>query len=118
MKTKSDKDIEKAFDDIENELLEQLHILAVIHLDPVDIQNPKLQKYKEMIEETINKLSDNISFHDFRLVEDKFETVLLFDLVIPYDYRFTEEELYLVFKNLFKNSEERVICKINFDKRS
>lgn len=82
-----------AIDNIEKELHEKLNCLAVIHMDPVDINNEKVNEYKHKVKEIISNFDSNISMHDFRMVSGPTHTNFIFDIVVPFDYKLSDNEV-------------------------
>lgn len=71
-------------DNIEMELQERFNILACIHMDPIDTDNPETQRLKEMTIRLMNEVDESLTLHDFRVVTGDTHTNLLFDLVAPH----------------------------------
>ena len=71
-------------DNIEMELQEKFNILACIHMDPVDTDNPETLQLKAMVIRLMNEVDESLTLHDFRVVSGDTHTNLLFDLVIPH----------------------------------
>ena len=71
-------------DNIEMELQEKFNILACIHMDPVDTDNPETLRLKAEVIRLMNEVDESLTLHDFRVVSGDTHTNLLFDLVIPH----------------------------------
>lgn len=80
-------------DNIESELQKTLNCAATIHMDPIVTDNQEVVDVRESVQKILSTLSDNISMHDFRMVEGPTHTNLIFDVVIPYDCKYTEVEV-------------------------
>ncbi len=80
-------------DDAEMELQKELNCDAVIHMDPVVTKDTYFLELRGRIEELIKDIDDIITMHDFRVVPKQIHTKLLFDVVVPYGYRLSDEEL-------------------------
>lgn len=80
-------------DSIERDFYKEMGIHLVIHLDPVDTGNQKTNELKEKVQQIINHISPEISMHDFRVVWGVIHSNLIFDVVIPFDFVWTEEDL-------------------------
>lgn len=78
-------------DNIEMELMDKYHILACIHLDPVDTDNPETLRLKELAIHLMNQVDESLTLHDFRVVSGDTHTNLLFDLVVPHTCKEPEE---------------------------
>lgn len=71
-------------DVIERDFLRDDHLDVVIHMDPIDIDDPIVKDLYHLIKKCIKDISEEISMHDFRTVVLKTHTNLLFDCEIPY----------------------------------
>lgn len=80
-------------DNIENELMEKLNCEATIHMDPVNINDPLCMEMKENVKNFINELGESLSIHDFRMVPGESHTNLIFDVVVPYDFKKDDNRL-------------------------
>lgn len=86
-------ELHDVIDNTEVELRRKLNCDAVIHMDPVVTEDKHILYLKENIEEIIKKIDPVISMHDFRVVAGPTHTNLIFDIVVPYDYRISDEGL-------------------------
>lgn len=89
----NDVDIEvshEIIDRIEREAAKELGIFLVIHMDPLEVKDEKVNQIRTQTEETTSHLDDKCSIHDFRMVDGEGQINLIFDLVIPRGY--TEEQ--------------------------
>ncbi len=80
-------------DNIERDFLKDEGIEMVIHLDPVVINDEKTNALKAKVEEQIREISPEISMHDFRVVWGISHTNLIFDIVVPFDFQWSDEEI-------------------------
>ncbi|MEG0108689.1 MAG: cation diffusion facilitator family transporter, partial [Lachnospiraceae bacterium] len=74
-------------DKIEKDALECLGIFLVIHMDPIETKNEKVLRIKKRVEQIVYDLDDAVSIHDFRLVDGRKQVNLIFDMVVPYEYK-------------------------------
>ena len=81
-----------AIDNIEKELRDTLRCEAVIHMDPIEINNERVNEMKAVVGNTLAKIDSRITMHDFRMVSGPTHTNVIFDIVIPYDDGINEEE--------------------------
>ena len=77
-------------DNIERDIKASLGIDLVIHMDPIVTDDEETNKSKELIRAI---LPDEIDFHDFRMVKGHTHCNLIFDVVVPYDYKMKDEQL-------------------------
>ncbi len=80
-------------DEIERKLKQKFDCEAVIHMDPVVVDDDELNQVKEKVFTVLNIIDSQLSMHDFRIVKGISRTKLIFDVVIPYKFRLSEEKL-------------------------
>lgn len=85
-------EIHDVIDHAEKRISKELSLVICIHMDPIVINDEDVEHYKNMTDEIIKSLNENYSFHEFRLIKGKVNT-LLFDLVVPYDSKAPAEIL-------------------------
>ena len=73
-------------DRVEREALEQLGIMLVIHMDPVETKDKHVLEAKEKVEKVLRAMDPKLSIHDFRMVPGTDQINLIFDLVVPFEY--------------------------------
>ena len=80
-------------DQIERELKEKLHCETVIHMDPIDVGNEKTVEMKEEMVKRVKAIDERLTIHDFRMVTGTTHHNMIFDVVIPADFKLSQEEL-------------------------
>mgnify|MGYP005847735539 FL=1 len=80
-------------DRIERELKEKLHCETVIHMDPIDVGNEKTVEMKEEMVKLVKAIDERLTIHDFRMVTGTTHHNMIFDVVIPADFKLPQEEL-------------------------
>ena len=92
----SSKDIFETHDHIDNierEVKENINIDLVLHMDPVKVNDPETELYRAKVVEAIHQIDPKWGFHDFRIVSGPTHANLVFDLVIPFEEKYTQEEI-------------------------
>lgn len=79
-------------DQIERDVYNKDGIELTIHLDPIETNDEYTNKIKDVLNCVISKY-EGISFHDFRIVRGEKHVNVLFDIVRPFDYELSENEL-------------------------
>lgn len=74
-------------DTIEQEVLKDLNIFLVIHMDPIDTDNETVNSCKNTVIGIVKEKDPGASIHDFRMVSGIDHINLIFDLVLPYSYK-------------------------------
>lgn len=116
----NDVDIEcshEIIDKIEREAKEKLDIFLVIHMDPIETKNEIVIQTKSVVESVVSKLHNEMSIHDFRMVEGKAQINLIFDLIVPYDYtEIQKEEIKKDIQAQIQKYDEKYQCVITAEK--
>ena len=92
----SSKDIFETHDHIDNierEVKENMNIDLVLHMDPVKVNDLETELYRAKVVESIHQIDPKWGFHDFRIVSGPTHVNLVFDLVIPFEEKYTQEEI-------------------------
>ena len=92
----SSKDIFETHDHIDNierEVKENMNIDLVLHMDPVKVNDLETELYRAKVVEAIHQIDPKWGFHDFRIVSGPTHVNLVFDLVIPFEEKYSQEEI-------------------------
>ena len=87
-------------DNIEQEVKRDFGIELVIHMDPVETDNEELNKGSKVVREVLKEIDPIIMFHDFRMVKGETHTNFIFDVLVPFQYKYSDEELVELIKNM------------------
>lgn len=80
-------------DNVERELQSSLGCQAVIHMDPVAVQDGLTMETRERVSTLVHCIDDSISIHDFRMVTGPTHTNVIFDAVVPFGFRLTDAQV-------------------------
>ena len=103
-------------DKIEQDVIRDLNIFLVIHMDPIDTDNEAVQSTRKTISDAVKEKDPSASIHDFRMVSGTDQINLIFDLVLPYSYKkeeckkFTED-----LEGKLKKIDQRYNCVITVE---
>ena len=86
-------EIHDVIDNVENELREKLGCDATIHMDPIVTSDEHISELKAAVISIVKGIDEVISLHDFRVVTGPTHTNLIFDIMVPFKYRISDEEL-------------------------
>ena len=95
-------------DNVEKRISKNLNIMMCIHMDPVVVDDEKINSYREISAEIISGYDSSFSFHDFRVVEGKTHTNFIFDLVIPHRYKKENSQILKELRKLFREKHPDV----------
>lgn len=80
-------------DNIENDIKRDMDIDLTIHYDPLMVNNDRVNELKTITVDIVSKIRNDITIHDFRVVDGPMHTNLIFDVVVPYDFKENSDEL-------------------------
>lgn len=80
-------EIHDMIDRLEQTLNKQLNCEAVIHMDPVVTQDPDIDLWKDRIHDILFSIDSSLHMHDFRMVKGNTHTNIIFDMVLPHNYK-------------------------------
>lgn len=80
-------------DNIERKLKEVLNCECVIHMDPMVIDNSITTRMRDFVRVIVTNVDPQLRINDFRMVQGTTHTNLIFDLVIPHDFKYTDDEV-------------------------
>lgn len=101
---------------IEHRLARDLNCSAVIHMDPVCVDDALTNQIKHKIEDIVGGMEGTIRFHDFRIVHGPTHTNLIFDVVVPYDYPMSDDEVVSYMEKQIEKLGENYFAVIDVDK--
>ncbi len=102
-------------DRIERDILEDMGIKLTIHMDPLAKDEETLAMF-EQASAAIQRLHPKYSIHDFRVVPSSGKTILVFDILIPYEEDRKPKEIEALAKNELKALGEEIDCIITVER--
>ena len=103
-------------DTIEHRLGKELNCSAVIHMDPVCLDDELTNELKQKVAGIISGMEGKVTFHDFRTVPGPTHTNLIFDVVVPFDYPMSDHEVVEYIQNKISEVNENYFAVIDVDK--
>lgn len=77
----------EVIDRIEREAFRRFRLFLVIHMDPVETHNEEVRKFRDMVAQVLENIDSRLAFHDFRMVDGTERINLIFDVVVPWEYK-------------------------------
>lgn len=114
-----DMDIMKAhdmIDELEMEIKKELCCDITIHMDPIINDDTRINEMKEKVLGIIKSIDDTLDMHDFRMTVGPMRTNLIFDVVVPYDCKKTEEEIRTIIREEVVKMEGNYYARVQIDK--
>lgn len=110
--------IHDTIDIIERDLHKRFDCEAVIHMDPIVVDDEVLNNTFKKVKEVIKSIDSNFSIHDFRMVTGDTHTNLIFDLEVPFNYKITDKDIKQKISDEIKNINSKYELVISIDKTS
>ncbi|MDE6168502.1 MAG: cation diffusion facilitator family transporter [Acetatifactor sp.] len=104
-------------DGIEHQLRDTLDCHAVIHMDPVCVNDEETNRLKSLVQGYLEEISPRLTMHDFRIVAGPTHTNLIFDVAAPYDFPLQDAELIQVISQRIRQEDPGFCAVIEVDKQ-
>lgn len=85
-------ELHDVIDNIEKELAAAFRCEAVIHMDPINVDDRETSEMRHRVDGLAKELEPNMTIHDFRMVTGPSHTNLIFDMVLPLESSLTPEK--------------------------
>ena len=82
-----------AADLVEKQIAEELGCEAVIHMDPIDVNNPILKEIYATLQKRLSIVCPEGNVHDLRIVPGPTHTNVIFDLIVPAERYFAKDKI-------------------------
>ena len=109
-------ELHEAIDHAMSELDHKLGCFSVIHMDPVDTKNERLAEMREETVQLLRSIDPVLSLHDFRMVPGKHRTNLVFDVLVPFGYKLSDEDVRKAVRAAVEERHPDCRCIIQIDK--
>lgn len=87
-----------------------------IHMDPVVTDDEQINELRELTERVIKEIEPSLDMHDFRVVKGPMLTNLIFDVLVPYNFCLSDEQLKKKINAAIREEKENCFAVINIDK--
>lgn len=103
-------------DNIERELQHNLGIEAVIHMDPIVTDDPRVNELHDFARSVIHSIDPELTLHDFRVVMGSTHSNCIFDVLAPYNCRLTDEQLKSRIQHAFRQRDPMLFAVVTIDR--
>jgi divalent metal cation (Fe/Co/Zn/Cd) transporter len=86
-------EIHEVIDTAEHDLRRRLGCDATIHMDPIVTADEHIKELRTEVSDIVKNIDPVISIHDFRVVAGPNRSNLLFDVLVPFKFRLSDDEL-------------------------
>lgn len=108
-------EIHDIIDLAERDILNEYGIVISIHTDPIVTDDERINTLKEMTVTIVKEISDEMSIHDFRVVDGPTHTNLIFDLIAPHKFHMSNEEIRKTIEDKLSKIDERYFVVITIE---
>ncbi|MEA4823549.1 MAG: cation diffusion facilitator family transporter [Clostridiaceae bacterium] len=103
-------------DTIEQELRAKVGCDAVVHMDPIVTDDAQTAQTFVTLVRMVASIDERLNLHDFRMVAGPTHTNLIFDLVVPYNFYISDEDLKRELTDHIREHNPTWFAVINIDK--
>lgn len=103
-------------DNLERDIKNRLGINCTIHMDPIVTDDETIIALKTFLKDTMAKNDIDLSIHDFRVVVGESHTNLIFDVVIPFEYPLSENDVCTKIAKAVEAEKPNCYCVITVDR--
>ncbi|MBQ8389350.1 MAG: cation transporter [Clostridia bacterium] len=103
-------------DNIEKELREKLGCDAVIHMDPIVTNDERTREVHDKVAALVTCIDQRLTIHDFRMVEGPTHTNVIFDVVIPFEIKKSDDEIRKSIETIVKTIDKNYYSVVNIDR--
>lgn len=101
-----------AVDLVERRISKELGCEAVIHMDPIDVDNPILKELYKSLSEKCKEVSKSANIHDLRIVPGPTHTNVIFDLILPPEDFCKKDEVCAILQKRVQDMDENYFAVI------
>lgn len=101
---------------IERDAYAKYGVKCVIHMDPIETDNSLINELREEVYEIVKGIDEKLSVHDFRFVPGITHTNLIFDVFVPFEVNFSDDELKSLIDTKIKSVSTSYQTVITFDR--
>ena len=104
-------------DNLENRLFSELGVRATIHMDPIVTDDERVNYLRTKVAAEMVAIHPDFSIHDFRFVEGRTHTNLIFDISVPFEVAMTNEEIKKLVDERISAINENYFAVITIDRQ-
>lgn len=108
-------DVHDVIDLAERDILNEYGLIISIHTDPIVTDDERINQLKEMTIKIVKEISEEMSIHDFRVVDGPTHTNLIFDLIAPHKFHLSNSEIIHTVEEKLSKIDERYFVVITVE---
>ncbi len=103
-------------DNIERDFAKEMKVHLVCHLDPIAVGDAETEELKGEIVRALKGFDEKLNVHDFRVVSGFSHTNVIFDVVLPFNAKYDEDDVKKIVDETLKNYDRTYYAVIEFDR--
>lgn len=108
-------EIHDIIDLAERDIFNEYGLMISIHTDPIVTDDERINALKKMTIKIVREISDEMSIHDFRVVDGPTHTNLIFDLIAPHKFHLNNNEIIKTIEEKLSKIDERYFVVITIE---
>ena len=104
-------------DNLEKRLFTELGVRATVHMDPIVTDDERITALRAEVLEAVRGIDESFGIHDFRFVEGKTHTNLIFDISAPFEVKMSDAEIEDAVSVAIKGINENYFAVITIDRQ-
>ena len=103
-------------DNIEKRISEEMGIQCTIHLDPIVVDDERINAMKAIVTSAVSEIDERIKIHDFRFVEGVTHSNFIFDVAVPFEIKLSDAEIREAISRKISDIDASYFCVITVDR--
>lgn len=103
-------------DSLEDSMKKKYQCAVSIHMDPVADNDEETILIRQLTENIVKSINTQLSIHDFRMTKGENRENLIFDVVVPFKFEFSDNEVIKMISDKLSEHDSRYNAVINIDK--
>ncbi|MBQ4645669.1 MAG: cation transporter [Clostridia bacterium] len=108
-------EIHDIIDLAERDIFNEFGLIISIHTDPIVTDDERINSLKDMTKSIVQEISNEMSIHDFRVVDGPTHTNLIFDLIVPHKYHLSNNQIIQIIEDKLSKIDERYFVVITIE---
>lgn len=109
-------DLHDTIDNIEQTLCREFGCRAVIHMDPISVDDEATCALRDKVQALLPRIGENVTMHDFRMVSGQTHTNLIFDVVVPFSLKRSDNEIKRQLSEMIAEIDQTLNAVIEIDR--
>ncbi len=109
-------ELHDVIDNIERQIHDALHIDCTVHMDPIVVNDPIIDRLRAEVLDIVHEIDPSINIHDFRFVDGTTHKNLIFDVAVPFEIKMTDTEIKDTIAAKVKENNPIYFCVLTIDR--